>query len=267
MYDFRRCKLCGQTAAKPRYRLKQMTLHVCADCGFHFIDALDEFPEDLTDGSPLTAAASRYIESRLPQNARQLARALEFVHAHTALAGRQCLDIGAGAGQFPAMLREAGAVAYGVEPQQVFRDFAREQFQVDLRRERIEDPYWREGFAGHFDVVTLWDTLEHVNFPAETLQAASEVLKPGGFLFLDTPSRSAWFYRASEWSYRLSRGRSPMLLNSLYSPRPYRHKQIFTADQLENLLRRCGLAPARRSFSQRSGNKLVVAARKGQAGT
>lgn len=262
MYDFRRCKLCGHHTAEPAYRLKQMTLYACADCGFHYIDALDEFPADDADKSPLTATARSYIESRLPQNQRQLNKALEFVRAHILPAGRQCLDIGAGAGQFPALLRDAGAVVFGIEPQQVFRDFARERFQVNLRRELIDAPYWQQGFAGHFDVVTLWDTLEHVNFPGETLQAASRVLKPGGLLFLDTPSRSAWFYRASEWSYRLSLGRSPMLLNSLYSPRPYRHKQMFTPAQLKALLEGCGLEIINRTALQRTRNKLVLACRK-----
>lgn len=262
MYDFRRCKLCGHHAAEPAYRLKQMTLYVCSDCGFHYIDALDEFPADAADHSPLTTIARSYIESRLPQNKQQLIKSLDFVQSHLSPTGRQCLDIGAGAGQFPALLREAGAVVFGIEPQQVFRDFAREKFQINLRRELIDDPYWQEGFTGHFDIVTLWDTLEHLNFPVETLRAASRVLKSGGLLFLDTPSRSAWFYRASEWSYRLSLGRSAMLLNSLYSPRPYRHKQMFTLGQLRSLLQSCGLEALDASVFNRSRNKLVLAGRK-----
>ena len=82
--------------------------------------------------------------------------------------------------------------------------------------------------------------LEHVNFPAETLHDAYNVTKPGGWLFLDTPRRDALFYRISEWSYRLSGGANALFLESLYSPLPFRHKQIFTLRQLRQLAEKTG---------------------------
>jgi 2-polyprenyl-6-hydroxyphenyl methylase/3-demethylubiquinone-9 3-methyltransferase len=262
VYDFNRCKLCGKTAAAPKYKLKQMTLYVCASCDFHYIDALDELPPVQPDKTLLTDKAEAYINSQLPQNSIQLKKNLQFVKAHVSLAGRHCLDIGSGAGVFPAFLQEAGAEAQGIEPQQIFREFALKKFQLRLRAEPIDEPCWQNEHAEYFDVVTLWDTLEHVNFPLETLKAACNVIKPGGHLFLDTPSRDSFFYRASEWSYRLSGGTKPLLLKTLYSPKPFRHKQIFTAAQLWELLECCGFNNIERSSLHRSKNKLVVACRK-----
>ena len=43
-YDFRRCKLCGEMAAAPRYHLKNTDLMVCANCDFHMIAHLDTLP-------------------------------------------------------------------------------------------------------------------------------------------------------------------------------------------------------------------------------
>lgn len=262
MYDFSRCKLCGRHTAAAQYRLKQMSLYVCASCDFHYIDALDQMPPEQPESSRLEASARSYIESRLPQNTRQLKKALRLVETQLAPAGRHCLDLGAGAGLFCALLKEAGAVPHGIEPQQVFRQFAREKFQLSLRRELVDAPYWQEDFAGFFDVVTLWDTLEHVNFPLETVQAAGRLTRPGGYLFLDTPSRAAWFYRISQWSCRLSHGTRPLLLNSLYSPAPYRHKQMFTPGQLRWLLEQAGFAVVAHSPFHRSRSKLVLACRK-----
>jgi 2-polyprenyl-6-hydroxyphenyl methylase/3-demethylubiquinone-9 3-methyltransferase len=238
-----------------------MTLYVCAECDFHYIDALDDYPEE-QPGPLLKGNALKYIEAQLPQNGVQLRKNLEFVKQHIALPGSLCLDIGSGAGQFPAFLQEEGAHPQGIEPQQVFREFARQKYNLELRSERVEDAYWQKTFSASFDLVTLWDTLEHVNFPAETMADACALLKPGGYLFLDTPSRDTFFYRASEWSYRLSLGSKPALLNRLYSSKPYRHKQIFTADQLMRLLEKCGLTVLGRSAWHRSTNKLVVACRK-----
>jgi len=238
-----------------------MSLYVCADCDFHYIDALDDYPAEQPE-SLLTANAQKYIEAQLPQNGAQLRKNIEFVKQHVVLPGTHCLDIGSGAGQFPAFLQEEGAQPQGIEPQQIFREFARQKYNLELRRERVEDPYWQEKFSSSFDLITLWDTLEHVNFPAETLVGAYTLLKPGGYLFLDTPSRDSLFYRASVWSYRLSLGSKPALLNRLYSPKPYRHKQIFTAAQLRQLLEKCGLTVLGPSSVHRTSNKLVVACRK-----
>jgi len=262
VYDFSRCKLCGEQAAAPKYPLRQMTVYACSNCDFHSIDALDDFPKEQPGDILLTGKARNFIESKLPQNRGRLKKNLQFVQAQLSLAGRQCLDIGSGAGLFPALLRDAGAVPQGIEPQQIFREFAQEKFQIRLRRELIDDPCWQVDCAESFDLVTLWDTLEHVNFPMETLQAACRVIKPGGHLFLDTPSRDTFFYRLSEWSYRISRGSKPLLLNRLYSPKPYRHKQIFTRAQLSALLERSGLSVVGRSTYHRSGNKQVLVCQK-----
>jgi len=234
--------LCAAFAASPKYRLKKTTVYACAACGFHFINHLDSLPSGGETGKHLNQKAWNYIEGRLPASEKQLRKNLLLVKRHIALPGTHCLDIGAGAGLFAQLLTEAGALVQGIEPQVIFREFAQRKFDITLSGETIDARYWQQGFAGFFDVVTLWDVFEHVNFPAETLQYACNILKPGGWLFLDTPRRDALFYRISEWSYRLSGGANPLLLESLYSPLPFRHKQMFTLRQLLQLAKKIGFS-------------------------
>ncbi|MDO9079456.1 MAG: class I SAM-dependent methyltransferase, partial [Desulfuromonadales bacterium] len=202
-YDFARCKLCGATAASPKYLLKKTTVYACVACDFHYIDHLDSLPPA---SPPLDRKAWDYIEGRLPASEKQLRKDLLLVQRHVALSGMHCLDIGAGAGLFAHLLTKAGAVVQGIEPQGVFREFAQRKFGLELHGETIDARYWQEGYANFFDVVTLWDVFEHVNFPVETLQNAYNAIKPGGWLFLDTPRRDALYYRIGEWSYRMSHG-------------------------------------------------------------
>lgn len=244
MYDFSRCKLCATNGAKPTYTLKKTTVYACPACGFHYIDHLDDMPAGLRGGSAqaLDQKARNYIEGRLPGNEKQLRKNLHLVKRHLSLAGARCLDIGSGAGVFPHLLTEEGASVQGIEPQRVFREFTQWKFGIELQGETIDASHWQEGFKGFFDLVTLWDVLEHVNFPAETLRDAYTVIKPGGWLVLDTPRRDALFYRISELSYRLSGGRNSLFLESLYSPMPFRHKQIFTLRQLVQLVESIGFS-------------------------
>ncbi len=180
----------------------------------------------------------------LPAGGKQLRENMILVKRHISLPGAHCLDIGAGSGQFAHLLTEAGAFVYGIEPQGIFREFAQQKFGIALNKETIDTRHWQKGFAGFFDVATLWDVLEHVNFPAENLKNAYNVIKPWGWLFLDTPRRDTIFYRISEWSYRLSGGANSRLVGSLYSPLPFRHKQIFTHRQLLKLLGKIGFSVA-----------------------
>ncbi|WP_170232787.1 class I SAM-dependent methyltransferase [Desulfuromonas acetexigens] len=265
-YDFSRCKLCGAAAAAPRYRLKTTTIQVCAACDFHFINQLDVMPTERPEAEvrTLDVVAWNFIEKQLKKNRRLLEQRLALVARHLPLNETECLDIGAGVGLFGHLLQEAGATSFGIEPQLIFRQFAEEKYRLQLRAETIEHPFWQERHAGHFAVVTLWDTLEHLNFPVETLRDAIQVMKPGGLLFLDTPSRDSFYYRISEWSYRLSNGANPLFLNSLYSPKPFRHKQIFTVQQLTDLIERLGLkvVELNRSGLFDSSNKIMLVAQK-----
>jgi SAM-dependent methyltransferase len=257
--------MCAATAARPTYKLKKTTVYVCAACGFHFINHLDsmstEPPGDTA--KPLDRKAWDYIERKVPASGKQHRENLLLIKRHISLSGAHCLDIGAGAGLFAHLLVETGAFVHGIEPQRVFREFAQQKFGIALNGETIDARHWQQGFAGFFDVVTLWDVFEHVNFPAETLQNAYNVTKPGGLLFLDTPRRDALYYRISEWSYRLSGGANPLFLESLYSPLPFRHKQIFTLRQLQKLMGKIGFSVTRRhSFFLHPQNRMVLVCRK-----
>ncbi len=106
---------------------------------------------------------------------------------------------------------------------------------LQLHPEPVENRYW-EGFSDHFDAVTLWEVIEHVNDPLATVRGTCRLLKPGGLIFLETPSRTAPAYRLSEWCYRRSRGQFSLFLGNFYAPIPFGHKQIFTPAQLSALM-------------------------------
>lgn len=244
MYDFSRCKLCAKKTAIPTYKLKNTTIYVCSECGFHFINHLDIMPSDNPSGETRTLDKKSYdyIESKLAVNGKQHAKNLLLVRQYCALSESHCLDIGAGAGLFTNLLTEAAALVHGIEPQKIFREFALKKFGITLNSKTIEDQHWQQGFAGFFDVITLWDVFEHVNFPVETLKQVYNVTKEGGWLFLDTPRRDSVFYKIGEWSYQLSCGSNPFIFESIYSSKPFRHKQIFTLHQLVQLVEKVGFS-------------------------
>jgi 2-polyprenyl-6-hydroxyphenyl methylase/3-demethylubiquinone-9 3-methyltransferase len=239
-----------------------MLLYVCPDCDFHSTDILDKFEDGGTGRRNLTGNEIHFIESQLEPNTRQMQLNLEFVRQFTDVVGLKCLDVGCGAGVFPALLKHAEAGVSAIEPQPLLREFCRTRYNISPHHELVDSVYWQQGYPGHFDVVTLWDTLEHVNFPAQTIAGISRVMKPGGHLFLDTPARESLSYRLSAWSYRVTGGRNSSMFNSFYSEKRFGHKQIFTRQQLRQLLEDNGFSIIGRSTLHRGKNKHVIVCQK-----
>lgn len=107
------------------------------------------------------------------------------------VAGRRLLNVGCGTGGFNAVAEQAGAGAWGV-------DSALEAVTIAAARcrtgriaaaaaEALPFP------AGAFDVVYCFSTLEHVADARRSVAEMVRVLRPGGRLYLHTPSRWAGF--------------------------------------------------------------------------
>ncbi len=274
-YDFKRCKFCGQTAAEPLYRLDGgKIIYRCTACDFHAIDFLD-LPADTSSpdaGTPLDETSRAYMEERLRGYDPLPTQRLDLIKRYFGLQGASCLDIGAGVGQFMVLLAGEGAEVHGLEPSRMRREFARLKFGLDLFPHTIEQFGQQEENAGRFDLVTLWDVIEHVNFPVETMEAVQRVLRPGGMLFVDTPSREAGSYRFSERLHRLTGGKISLYLDSFYSAAPFGHKQIFRPRQLAQLAQKAGfdVVSLKYGYEDRAGlsafvrprNRLVLVCRR-----
>ena len=266
MYDFSYCKLCKKPTAHPTFKLKTGIIYRCGHCDFHFLDQLDEISSIEVHSNGLSATAWNYIEARVDESASLLPHRLALVKEFVALPEARCLDLGAGVGQFLHLLAKESAEGSGIEPSNIRREYAECKFGLDLRKELVDEDYWQSNFSGCFDAICLWDVIEHINFPAETLASACRLLKPGGYLFLDTPSRDTAAYRISQKLYRLSGGQLPLFLENFYSAAPYGNKQIFTSDQLRQLITRLDLqlCTLRNSYTPSlfRGDKIVLAGRK-----
>ncbi|MCD6187165.1 MAG: class I SAM-dependent methyltransferase [Desulfuromusa sp.] len=265
-YNFQRCKLCGKIAAEPVYDLSDYIIYSCQNCDFHFLNRLDARAEKGINTPHLNSASRNYIESRIDESAHLHPQRLEFVQRYINLSNRKALDVGAGLGQFQLLLQADGAEALGIEPSAIRREYALEKFGINLHSKLVDNDYWQLNFPRNFDLITLWDVIEHVDFPRETLQSAIKLLKPGGFLFLDTPSRDVLSYKLSQQLYRLSSGKMSLFLPNFYSSAPFGHKQIFTLTQLSGLFQDLGLEIIYKAKSYSNnperGNKIILAGKK-----
>ena len=137
--------------------------------------------------------------------------------------GGRVLDVGCGNGGFLAWARELGWQCYGVEidaaAAAVVRDLGIAVLGSELRELGAEH-------LASFDAVTLSHVIEHVYDPVETLRQCWRLLKPGGYLWIETPNTDSSGYEiyGSHW-------------RGLEAPR---HLVLFNIGSLRWILERAG---------------------------
>ena len=244
-YDFSICKLCNSSGAIPRYFIRDgITIYCCPSCSGHYIDYLDNTKSDADGENKWNGILSQtdydYIDKQLQINRNRYISKVDLLLSYCKSGDLKVLDIGAGGGLFIHLLKQRGICSYGIEPNAMRVQFAKEKYGLQLSSRLIDDPYWQNDFSGYFDAITLWDVIEHVNFPREILLNANKLLKDDGLLLIDTPNRDSFYYRAGILSYNLTLGALPSFLNIMYSKDAFSHKQIFSSKQLTDLLEQYG---------------------------
>jgi len=98
------------------------------------------------------------------------------------------LDVGSGRGEWLAMLKEAGADAYGVEIEMAYVTGARER-GLDVRHEDLL-PHIRSLKDASLRAITAFHVVEHLptELLLEFLNESLRVLEPNGLLILETPN-------------------------------------------------------------------------------
>src|SRR5258705_691326 len=201
-------------SARLTYKLRNANVYVSPD-GFHFTDYLDPVEEisPEIDGTQLTNQESSYIETQLQANAQKFKHQVEVFKKHLPIENAGVLDIGCGGGLFLSLLKCEGADVIGIELSDSRAQYAATKNGLEIHKQPVESDFWQKGYANYFYAVTLWDVIEHVNYPFQTLQSAANVLKRDGLLLIDTPCRDSFYHQIGEITYRLSGGRFPTFLN------------------------------------------------------
>lgn len=132
------------------------------------------------------------------------------------------LDVGTAGGSFLAAAGKRGWSVFGCEPNRWLAAWARKNYGVPVAPGTIFDQKYKTNF---FDVVTLWDVIEHTPDPCSVLRECNRVLKQGGLLVVNYPDIGSWIARLM--------GRKWLFLTSV-------HLYYFNRITMKRMLERTG---------------------------
>jgi 2-polyprenyl-3-methyl-5-hydroxy-6-metoxy-1,4-benzoquinol methylase len=234
------CNLCGGTdfvalwpgniAGRSTERFSQYAwyndIHRCRHCGL-----VAQAPLHETRKIYELIAGEKYLdeaigEMNLREKTVQFDQLIGFIRRHTDLAGKRLLDAGANTGVFIHTVTKLGVRADGIEPSSEACDVARRQFGLATIQNAVIGKADLPRDA--YDIVTLWDVIEHLVDPLGDLRALRDAVKPGGRIFISTHDIETGFAK-------LCGARNPMLM--------YQHFYHFSPATLSGMVRKAGFEP------------------------
>lgn len=175
------CPICNEPGRFTWAEVEDYTISQCSRCGHRYVSAQpsesagevydEEYYE--TMNLPKEAFKRRYYAQRL----------LDLVPS--AREARTLLDVGCGTGIFVDVARALGFDTTGVEPSRWASQYAREERNLDVQCGQIEDI---SPDRHSFDIITLWEVIEHMEAPVEALRHAHRLLGDDGLLVLSVPN-------------------------------------------------------------------------------
>jgi len=201
-----RCQLCGSSERTTMFAEPPYTVVRCAKCGLVYVTprrspeslVADVYGESYWKSSePKAKGYADYAKDQelYLKTYRHRAKLLAPLLGDRKV---RVLDIGCAAGYFLRVMMEKGHDVFGAEVSATIAEKAREA----LGDQRVHVGFLsgavgkKPGFElGTFDLVTLWDVVEHVPDPQSFLREVRSMLKPGGLLVLETQNVTSRFAR------------------------------------------------------------------------
>jgi 2-polyprenyl-3-methyl-5-hydroxy-6-metoxy-1,4-benzoquinol methylase len=230
-----KCNLCGADEFDYLFTKRGWQLVACRSCGLIRVDPMPR-PEQIAE---LYAPTSGYQLHRLGGITRYTRWEERRTDLLATIVGRaphpraRLLDVGCATGTFLLKARSNNWHVQGIEIAKHLAVFARLKHGLEVEVCGAEEVVDRFG-TGSFDVITLWDVVEHLRQPLQAMCNICRALKPGGRLFVATPNVNGW---VSQFHFRVLKP-----LWGIWShPEPPLHLYQFSRRTVRRLFESAGL--------------------------
>lgn len=220
------CNVCEANNVKRLHDFYSFEVIECRNCGLVYVFPINENDvAELYHEQYFKNYAENYKDYRLQEFEKQL----NTIQTYVPNRGK-ALDIGCAFGFFLDLMSEKGWKTYGVEISEYAARHIDSQHNVfvgELTEAKFPDNF--------FDLITIWDTIEHVANPLGLVLEAHRLLREDGLLFVNLPNKDDLFLKMKSTLYKLTDGRIVNLKRHFTH-----HLYCFSPLTIEKLLSKCG---------------------------
>lgn len=186
-----RCPVCGGIGGPELARVEGYTVHECVDCGLRFSNPMKHPGSEWYRDSPLYK--HRVTKSlRIPTWVVGRDWRFQTFLALKIRPGGRCLDVGCGTGEFMRLARARGYQVTGVDVDEEAIQVARERDGLADAHALSVDEVVSDRWQRRFDVICLFDVLEHLEDPVAVIRRLGNLLAPGGSVVFTVPGSQRW---------------------------------------------------------------------------
>lgn len=155
----------------------------CRDCGF----VMQKFEHD-HETILEYLRSEKYLDDEivglnLEEKHYQFDVLIKYMKSICKLEGKTLFDAGANTGLFLNQVKAMVGSVQGVEPSEEAASTARKMFGLDVQQAVVSEANISDN---NFDIITMWDVIEHLYNPHLDLEFLFKKLKPGGIIFIST---------------------------------------------------------------------------------
>ncbi len=222
------CNLCGQNRTQLIQKAESPYQVVkCLNCGLVYTNPQPDREHIIRHYHE--SYYRDWIDNQMDRRIPMWQRRLNDLQNHKQK-GR-VLDVGCGIGTFLLLAKESGYEVWGTEISDFGSRYAEENLALDVYKGDLKEAQFP---SAHFDIITLWHTLEHVPDPKATLKEIHRILKEDGLLVIAVPNLHNFITKIL---YFLAKGKRL----KLFSPQSKEwHFFHFSITTLSTLLKKAG---------------------------
>ncbi len=216
------CCNCGSKRSAEIASGPVIQLVVCTECGL-----MRQGFSSGTQTRPFVSYAGgkeRFFQQRKDKEAVQVVDFLKIMPQLEKFLPEngRLLEIGCAMGTLLNEIRKLGWKVVGIEPEAWTCELARNKYKLDVINSTFQEAKLEDS---SFDVVLLLHVIEHLPNPNKGLSQIARLVRPGGFLVLETPRfDTLWF--------RLLKGRERSVIQG--------HYHYFTQETIQGLACKSG---------------------------
>lgn len=219
------CGICGASESEPIHQIRGFQIVRCVRCGCIYTN-----PRHVWDysrsGITLPGKLSMYQQYYWPK--RKASADRFWKGAENFRQTGSLLEVGCGFGFFLNEARLHGWSVTGVEIAQDEAAWGRDHFELSIVSV-LDDMQLHEQ---QFDVVVLWDVIEHIPDVIPVLKRCYKLIRPGGVLVLKTPNADGLRMQPAWWSWVYLQ----FYWQLIYPANPLEHVYHFTPSLLSKTL-------------------------------